>query len=116
VVQGVGVSLTVGECKYCVIGKVCTIMGALLITGAGTTGTAIELGSLPVARPGWNDVAVGTWFYWDANVGPFSGVIKSSPVGTVFNLMYHNGWFGQTPNFATANSDTLGFTASYRVS
>ena len=120
VTQDVAVAATVTEAKYTVIGKVCHIYARLAITGAGTGNNPILISGYPTAvTPAWKDqdASVGTCMIVDNGTGLYPGMVTTDGTGANFVLRDANTGapLGQAPNFALANNDSIGFSATYRV-
>lgn len=120
VTQSVGVTVTVSYAKYMIIGNVAIVLVRLTCTTAGTTNNNIVIGGQPaIIQPvdtGANAV-IGSGMILDIGAGHYQGSLIA--VGaTDFRFRRDdatNSYVGQSPNFALANTDQIGFQAAYEV-
>jgi photosystem II stability/assembly factor-like uncharacterized protein len=120
VTQTVNVTVTVNRATYQVQGKWVHIMCNLVVTGAGTAGTAIEVSGWPAAilalNPGTYGVAgIGGVFDNGANVYDgfvfFYGAITS----VRFYWQPSGNYIGVNPNFALANTDEIYMNCNWEI-
>jgi hypothetical protein len=118
VTQGVAVTITVNEAKYCIIGKVCHYYADISIKGPGTSGNDIVISGLPAAaRPAWlGAIPVGPARMVDANPGTlYVGALIIISATTFKVSVDRMGQAGTNPNFALANGDDLRFSGTHRI-
>lgn len=116
VTQGVGVTVTVSNARYAVIGKVCFLYAKLTLTSAGTAGQAMVVGGIPAGiAPLATYMGVGSFMYYDAG----STYKIGAPVfisDTTLRLRCHlGGDLGVDPAITCANTDELTFTIMYEL-
>jgi hypothetical protein len=118
VTQGVAVTITVNEAKYCIIGKVCHYYADISIKGPGTSGNDIVISGLPAAaRPAWlGAIPVGPARMVDANPGTlYVGALIIISATTFKVSVDRMGQAGTNPNFALADGDDLRFSGTHCI-
>ncbi len=119
--QSGAVAATVTEAKYCLIGKVCHIYARLAVTGAGTGNNTIVIGGIPAAcslaySAGAETFPVGVGIVVDTGSARRVGAVCPIDANDLFIQWYDGAYIGSgSANFALANGDFVGFTASWRV-
>jgi len=109
------VSFTATRARYRRMGTHVTVHVSLAITGAGTAGSALVLGGLPVAAANSEDLT-GPFTYFDAGNTNYVGVTTPNSTTSVKFATHNNGNdLGILPNFATANGDVLRVTLVYEA-
>lgn len=104
--QSVTVAKTVTRATYFKIGRLTVVHFNLAITGAGTSGAAIEAG-LPVAAAHAN-AAGGSFYYFDAGSTIYTGTVVGNTTTTVrFYVSANGNPMGINPTFGAASSDQL---------
>ncbi len=117
VYQAANIASTVTEAKYCIVGKVCHIYASILIDAVGTTGNLIAITGVPAAAsPALNTLvsSLGNFMYIGAayHVG---SVQRNSASSFKFYCEAATGAMGVDPAFAVAATDSIAFSATYRV-
>lgn len=118
VTQSVSVTVTVTEAKYAIIGKVCHIYAKLTCTSAGTAANDIIIGGQPAAaQPAVTGLDAGVGHVLDNGSANYRGILNIRGT-TDFRLIDTSSRveIGTNPNFALANTDTIDFSATYRIS
>lgn len=113
--QSGAVTKTVTRASYIQMGKTVIVHCNLAITGAGSAGTAITLGALPVAAVSGAGIT-GAFKYLDAGTVLYAGTTEAaSTTSVVFIVSGNANALGQAPSFATANGDVLQMTVTYEA-
>jgi hypothetical protein len=111
--QGVTVSKTVTQARYCQFQK--TIIGQVLLsaTSGGTGGTAVAIG-LPIAVRTGNPL-VGSGYIYDASTNVmYNLTFTGSGAGMSGYYQTGNQW-GNSPNIALASGDQIAINFSYEI-
>lgn len=112
-VQGVTVTKTVAQARYCQIQK--TIIGQLVInvTSAGTGGTIVDIGIPFAVRT--NNALLGSGYIYDASTNIIYNVSLVGS-GSKMSGFYQTGNFwGNSPSLALAASDQIALQFSYEI-
>lgn len=114
--QGVTVTKTVVQARYCQFQK--TIIGQVLlnVSSAGTAGSAVAIGLPFAVRSG--QPLVGYGYIYDANVNTMYNctfVASSSGASTVGGFYNAGNFFGVTPAVTLATSDQIVVNFSYEI-
>jgi hypothetical protein len=113
--QGVTVTKTVVQARYCQFQKTVIVNIMLNPTSTGTGGSALAVG-LPIAARANNFQIIGSGFVYD-NAPQFTyNVSAYLSTTTAFQFLYQGGnpW-GVSPNLAIANGDQIQFMITYEV-
>jgi hypothetical protein len=111
--QGVTVTKTVAQARYCQFQK--TIIGQVLlnVTSAGTAATAVAIGLPFAVRTG--TPMVGSGYIYDASTNVMYNCTFSGNA-SIINGFYQTGFnFGVSPAITLATSDQLSIQFSYEV-
>jgi len=111
--QGVTVTKTVTQARYCQFQK--TIIGQVLLnaTSGGTGGTLVVIG-LPFAVRTGNPL-VGSGYIYDASTNVmYNLTFAGSGAGVSGYYQTGNQW-GNSPNIALANGDQIAIQFSYEI-
>lgn len=121
VTQGVAVNITILYARYIAINNVVILQARVRCTSAGTGGSSISIGGMPVAfRPitfdGVNAMAsLGTGVLLDSSAGYYFGALLAAGANDWRLLGYLTGYFGNNPNLALANNDEITIEANYEI-
>lgn len=111
--QGVTVTKTVSQARYCQFQK--TIIGqlSLSVTSAGTAATAVAIG-LPIAVQTGTPM-VGSGYIYDASTNVIYNCTFSGNA-SIINGLYQTGFnFGVSPAITLAAGDQLAIQFSYEI-
>ena len=114
--QGVTVTKTVAQARYCQFQK--TIIGQVVlnVTSAGTAAAAVAIGLPFAARSGQPMVAFGYIYDASANVMYNLTFVPASGGGSTISGFYQTGnFFGTSPAVTLATSDQILFNFSYEI-
>jgi hypothetical protein len=112
--QGVTVTKTVVQARYCQFQK--TVIGQVLmnVTNAGTAGNAVLVG-LPLSARAVNGMSAFGYIY-DANVNVMYNLTGVVSTGTTLQFYYQTGnAFGVSPAVTLAASDQIAINFSYEI-
>jgi hypothetical protein len=112
-VQGVTVTKTVVQARYCQFQK--TIIGQVVLnaTSAGTAATLVAIG-LPIAVRTGNPL-MGSGYIYDASTNVIYNLTFVGS-GAAMSGFYQTGaYWGASPNIALANNDQIAIQFSYEV-
>jgi hypothetical protein len=116
--QGVVVTKTVSYARYCRIGRMITACVELVVTGAGTGGSSINI-TLPVtAVRGTNHYVVGTGWAFDTSASQvYVGASRAFSTTNTDILQTNSGaaTIGSNPNFALAAGDEVAYQITYEA-
>ena len=117
VTQGVAVTVTVDYARYFSLGKLVFLLAHLTVTSAGTGGTVITIGGLPLTNINstGNSKTSGTFGLRDASIPTnYTGSVHGGATTLAMRTDNTAGsGIGQIPNLALASGDTIGFTLAY---
>ena len=111
--QGVTVSKTVTQARYCQFQK--TIIGQVLLsaTSGGTGGTAVAIGLPSAVRAG--NPLVGSGYIYDTSTNTmYNLTFTGSGAGVSGYYQTGNQW-GNSPNIALASGDQIAINFSYEI-
>jgi hypothetical protein len=114
--QGVTVTKTVAQARYCQFQK--TIIGQLVlnVTSAGTAATAVAIGLPFAARSGQPMVAFGYIYDASTNVMYNLNFLPASAGGSTISGYYQTGFFfGVSPAITLATSDQIAINFNYEI-
>ncbi len=116
-VQSVGLTFTATRLRSITMGKLVVVQFNVAITSAGTAANAIII-NLPAALTApAAGYAVGSFHYFDASVGVYSGVLFLVGTQALEGIVHGapGGALGVVPNFAAASGDAWTGTATYEL-
>lgn len=117
--QSGSVTVTVTRARYSIVGKTAIVQIALAVTGSGTGGNDISIGSIPAAitpaATGAN-MACGAAIVSDASVANYA-CTASMLSGPAVKFFTYNaaGYVGTAPSFALANTDSISCQLVYEI-
>ena len=119
--QSGAVTVTVTRARYMLMGKTAVVQIALIVTGSGTAGNDITIGSIPAAiaplSPGANTCIVGVGMIQDAGTINYGGLTAIAPTAsTVYFQPYNTSTrIGANPSFALAVNDIISCQLVYEI-
>jgi hypothetical protein len=118
--QSAGVAVTVANARYMILaGKTAIVQIQLAVTGSGTAGSAIVLGSIPAAlAPRISGILCGYFWYADTGTAYYVGATRMESTTTA-RFYVHNAAasspLGTTPSFGAANGDSFEVNMQYEL-
>jgi hypothetical protein len=114
--QGGTVTFTTTFARYQKVGKFAHVSVSVNITGSGSAGTYIQVGTIPIAPLNTGYYPAGTFLLLKSAVGYRSGIVQFLSASNIAFLIENNpNYVGATPNLALANGDSLGFNLVYEA-
>jgi hypothetical protein len=113
--QNGAVAATVDAARYIAVFNVIHIIAKLTITGTGTAGNDIIVGSVPINIGNvTGNYIIGSGMILDTGTTRYTCSVEVATVTTLKFIGYNNsGRIGTTPSFALANGDVISFTCTY---
>jgi len=113
--QGVAVTKTVSNARYCQIQKAVFITVRLIVTGAGTAGQGVAVG-LPIAARTGNSTISGIMTVYDASTNTFYPCAGQLNTTTDIFGFFNSGFaFGTAPAVTLAVNDQVTLSLTYEV-
>jgi len=113
--QGVTVTKTITNARYCQFQKTVIVQAKLVATSAGTAGQGVIVG-LPIAARTNNATLSGIFSFYDASTNIFYPCAAQLDTTTTISAFFNSGFaFGTAPAITVANTDQIQISITYEV-
>jgi len=113
--QGVAVTKTIINARYCQFQKTVIVQAKVIATSAGTAGQGVLIG-LPITARSSNSTISGIFTFYDASANTFypcgGQLDANNAIGGFFNSGFY---FGTGPAITIATNDQIQISITYEV-